>query len=130
MWPGRKERRLIGERTKAELAARKVQAAKLANPRNASATPAIGRQAHKADPDLFAANVLPIGGAIRAGGVTGLRGFASTRNSCSLRAARAGKWHVSNVSNVRGPIRADQCRVRSRREVGRRTSPPGSPPME
>jgi DNA invertase Pin-like site-specific DNA recombinase len=55
-----KERRLIGERTKSALAARKAQGARLGNPRNASEAAALGRQVQVADAHAFAANVLPI----------------------------------------------------------------------
>jgi DNA invertase Pin-like site-specific DNA recombinase len=54
-----KERRLIGERTKSALAARKAQGGRLGNPRNASEAAALGRKVQVADAVAFAANVLP-----------------------------------------------------------------------
>src|SRR5207237_9700289 len=54
-----KERRLIGERTRSALAARKAQGARLGNPRNASAAAASGRAVQVAEADQFAANVRP-----------------------------------------------------------------------
>jgi len=55
-----KERRLIGERTKSALAARKAQGARLGNPRNAREAAALGRQVQVADAEAFAANVLDL----------------------------------------------------------------------
>jgi DNA invertase Pin-like site-specific DNA recombinase len=48
-----KERRVIGERTKAALVARKAHGAKLGNPTNPEQAAAIGRQAQKAEADRF-----------------------------------------------------------------------------
>src|SRR6188508_771036 len=68
-----KERRLIAERTRSALAARKAQGLKLGNPRNASDATALGRQAQAANAARFAAQTLPIVNAIRAARVTDLR---------------------------------------------------------
>jgi DNA invertase Pin-like site-specific DNA recombinase len=95
-----KERRLIGERTRLALAARKAQGAKLGNPRNAGEAAAMGRQVQAADADTFAANIMPIVDAVRASGVADLRGLAKALNSRGVRTARGGRWHVSNVKNV------------------------------
>jgi DNA invertase Pin-like site-specific DNA recombinase len=95
-----KERRLISERTRSALTARKAQGAKLGNRTNASEALDRGRRALVADADAFAANVLPIIDALRASGVTDLRGLASALNSRGVRTARGGRWHVSNVKNV------------------------------
>ena len=95
-----KERRLISERTRAALAARKTQGAKLGNPRNASEAAALGRASQGLAADAFAANVLPILASMRDAGVTDLRGLAAALNSRGVRTARGGRWHVSNVKNV------------------------------
>ena len=95
-----KERRLISERTKAALAARKAQGARLGNRRNAPEAAALGRRSLTADADAFAANVLPIVKSLRGNGVTDLRGLAAALNSRGVRTARGGRWHVSNVRNV------------------------------
>ena len=95
-----KERRLIGERTRLALAARKAQGAKLGNPRNAGEAAALGRKRQADDAAAFAANTLPIIESLRASGVRDLRGLAAALNSRGVRTARGGRWHVSNVKNL------------------------------
>jgi DNA invertase Pin-like site-specific DNA recombinase len=55
-----KERRLISERTKAALAAKKASGAKLGNPRNIAAAGVCGRQIQIVAADQFASGVLPV----------------------------------------------------------------------
>jgi DNA invertase Pin-like site-specific DNA recombinase len=55
-----KERRLISERTRAALALRKAQGARLGNRSNARHAAALGRQAQAEETTRFAANVLPV----------------------------------------------------------------------
>ena len=95
-----KERRLISERTRSALAARKAQGAKLGNRSNASHAAAQGRKAQVENAALFAANTLPIIDAVRASGITDLRGIAAALNARGVRTARGGHWHVSNVKNL------------------------------
>jgi DNA invertase Pin-like site-specific DNA recombinase len=95
-----KERRLIGERTRSALAARKVQGAKLGNRRNPAEAAALGRKTQTRDANVFAANTLPVVEAIRATGVADLRGIAAALNARGIRTARGGRWHVSNVKNL------------------------------
>ena len=54
----------------------------------------------KAEAAAFAANVLPIIATLRASGVRDLRGLAAALNNRSVRTARGGRWHVSNVKNL------------------------------
>jgi hypothetical protein len=75
-----KERRLIGERTRSALAARKAQGARLGNLRNASEAAAAGRRVLSQDADAFAANVLPIIDSLRSAGIVDLRGLAAALN--------------------------------------------------
>jgi DNA invertase Pin-like site-specific DNA recombinase len=96
-----KERRLISERTRSALAARKAQGAQLGNRRNASQAAQIGRKAQTENATLFAANTLPVVEAIRQTAVTDLRGIAAALNARGVRTARGGQWHVSNVKNLR-----------------------------
>jgi DNA invertase Pin-like site-specific DNA recombinase len=101
-----KERRLIGERTRSALAARKAQGARLGNPTNAREAAAIGREVQSAEADAFVANAWPIVASIRAAGVIDLRGVASALNGRGVRTARGGRWHVSNVKNLLDRARA------------------------
>jgi len=95
-----KERRLISERTRAALAARKAQGAALGNRSNAAEAAALGGQVQTSEAEAFAANVLPIIEALRASGIRDLRGLASALNRRGVRTARGGRWHVSNVKNL------------------------------
>jgi DNA invertase Pin-like site-specific DNA recombinase len=60
-----KERRLISERTKAALAARKANGGQSGNPRNIAQAGELGRQIQVSTADEFAAKVLPAANAIR-----------------------------------------------------------------
>jgi len=91
---------VISERTRAALAARKAQGARLGNRSNPAEAAALGREVQTAEAESFAANVLPIIEALRASGVRDLRGLAAALNRRGVRTARGGCWHVSNVKNL------------------------------
>ena len=95
-----KERRLIGERTRAALAQRKAQGTPLGNRRNPKQAAAIGRQSQSAVADRFAIDVLPIIRAIKAAGAATLADVANALNTRGIRSARGGHWHVSAVRNL------------------------------
>jgi DNA invertase Pin-like site-specific DNA recombinase len=95
-----KERRLIAERTRSALAAKKAAGARLGNQRNGPEAAALGRKAQAENAKLFAANTLPIIDAIRERGVADLRSIAAALNARGVRTARGGRWHVSNVKNL------------------------------
>lgn len=95
-----KERRLISERTKSALAARKATGAKLGNPGDIGQAATKGRAVSIACANQFAAETLPIIMAIRKSGLTSLRGIAIALNNRGIRTARGGQWQVSNVRNV------------------------------
>ena len=95
-----KERRLISERTKAALAARKAQGAKLGNRRNPAEAAAAGHRALSEEADAFAANVLPIVNSLRASRRDRSPRLGSALNDRGVRTARGGRWHVSNVRNL------------------------------
>lgn len=95
-----KERNLIAGRTKAALAAKKAQGAKLGNPVNLAAAGAKGAQTQRAGADAFAANVLPIVRQIQGGGATTFRSIAAALNARGVRTARGGDWYDSTVRNL------------------------------
>ena len=95
-----KERHLIGDRTRAALAAKKAQGAILGNPSNLPAAQALGVSAIQAGADAFAANVLPVVRQIQAAGTTTTRAIAEALNARGIRTARGGMWHGSTVRNL------------------------------
>jgi DNA invertase Pin-like site-specific DNA recombinase len=95
-----KERRLISERTKAALTAKKAKGVRLGNPTNLAAAGTIGRQALASGADKFAANLLPLVQAIRSSGATTLDAITHALNERGVRSARGSRWHVSSVRNL------------------------------
>ena len=67
-----KERRLISERTKAALAAKKQRGEALGNPTNIAQAGQVGRRVQIADADRFATNLLPIVRSIQSAGPIGM----------------------------------------------------------
>ena len=72
----------------------------MGNPVNARQAAAAGRAVQVSEADRFAENVLPMIEAMRATGVTSLRGLACAMNARGIPTARGGRWQVSNVRNV------------------------------
>lgn len=95
-----KERKLISERTKAALAQKKAQGAKLGNRTNLAEARVKGAVANAEAAAAFAANVLPVIESIRATGVTSLRQIADTLNHRGIKTARSGRWHAQTVSLI------------------------------
>jgi len=95
-----KERRLISERTKAALAAKKASGAKLGNTRNIAIAGTSGRNAQIAAADQFAAGLLPVVLTIRNAGANTLEAISSALNDRGIRSARGAGWHASSVSNL------------------------------
>lgn len=95
-----KERRMISDRTKQALAARKAQGAKLGNRTNLGEASALGAAAGAANADRFAANVLPIVDSIKAAGISTLSGIADALNQRGVHTARGGQWHATSVKNL------------------------------
>jgi DNA invertase Pin-like site-specific DNA recombinase len=95
-----KERHLISDRTRAALAAKKAQGAKLGNRTNLAEASAKGTTANRAAADAFAANVLPVVRQIQASGATTLRAIADALNARGIRTARGGQWHAMTVQNL------------------------------
>jgi DNA invertase Pin-like site-specific DNA recombinase len=95
-----KERRLISERTKAALAAKKASGAKLGNPSNIAEAGVCGRQIQIAAADQFASGLLPVIEAIRRTGATTLEAITRTLNERGIRPARGTRWCASSVANL------------------------------
>src|SRR5690242_14171160 len=95
-----KERRLISERTKAALAAKKAAGASLGNPRNIVQAGELGRSIQAAAADDFVTALIPIIQAIRSTGATSLRAMTDALNQRGIRSARGGQWHISSVLNL------------------------------
>jgi DNA invertase Pin-like site-specific DNA recombinase len=103
-----KERRLISERTKAALAAKKSNGATLGNPRNISEAGQLGRSVQQSEADRHATNVIPVIRSILSHGPVGMVSIAEQLNQRGIRTARGGDWHVSSVANVLARAKACQ----------------------
>jgi DNA invertase Pin-like site-specific DNA recombinase len=95
-----KERRLIAERTKAALAAKRAAGVSLGNPHNLAHAGCLGRAALARAADEFASTLIPVVQAIRATGALTLASMAMELNRRGIRSARGGKWHRSSVANL------------------------------
>ena len=95
-----KERRLIAERTKAALAAKKAAGAKLGNPRNAAQAAEVGRTTQVRTADAFVASLLPVIHGIRSSAANTLEAVTQALNQRGIRSARGGRWYASSVANL------------------------------
>jgi DNA invertase Pin-like site-specific DNA recombinase len=95
-----KERRLIAERTKAALAAKKAAGARLGNPHNLAHAGKLGRAALIDAADEFATGLRPMVQAIRAAGAVTLASMAMELNQRGIKSARGGRWHRSSIQNL------------------------------
>src|SRR5215216_3310931 len=95
-----KERRLISERTKAALAARKANGGLLGNRRNIAEAGKLGRNVQRAVADEFTRNVLPVVTALRNAGAETLEAISCGLNRQGIRTARGKRWHASSVMNL------------------------------
>jgi DNA invertase Pin-like site-specific DNA recombinase len=94
------ERRVISERTKAALAAKKAQGVKLGNRTNLPEARAKATASTKATADAFALNVLPVIEQVKAQGVTSYNGIAAALNVRGVRTARGGTWQANTVRKI------------------------------
>ena len=85
-----KERRMISERTRAALAARKRRGARLGNRTNLAAARALGAARTAEAARRFADNAAPVIRQVQDSGVTSLRGIAAVLNARGARTAAAG----------------------------------------
>jgi DNA invertase Pin-like site-specific DNA recombinase len=95
-----KERRLISERTKAALAAKKAAGARLGNPRNVAQAGELGRGIQTIAADQFVAGLMPVIQAIRSTGLITLEAMTQALNQRGIRSARGGRWYASSVANL------------------------------
>ena len=100
------EREAISRRTKEALAVAKARGVRLGNPNGAEALRRAGkgavalRAAVVANAERHAMDLAPVLEALRATGITTLRGIAAELNARGMRTRRGGQWHVSNVGNL------------------------------
>ncbi len=102
-----KERRLISERTRAALQAKRVVGARLGNPINLVEAGSRGRAVQSSAADQFATDLLPQLAAIQRRGASSLTQIADALNERGVRSAKGGKWHRSAVRNLLA--RAKSC---------------------
>jgi DNA invertase Pin-like site-specific DNA recombinase len=95
-----KERSLIAERTKAALAAKRANGARLGNPTNLDHAGALGRATQVAAADEFVSGLLPVVVAIRQTGANTLEAMSQALNQRGIRTARGGQWRASSVANL------------------------------
>jgi DNA invertase Pin-like site-specific DNA recombinase len=95
-----KERRLISERTRAALQAKKAAGAKLGNRANLRAAGSLGRAVQVQSANQFAAGILPVVEAVRKSGAISLAEIADALNGRGIRSASGSKWHRSAVRNL------------------------------
>ncbi|KTS10263.1 hypothetical protein SB2_06865 [Methylobacterium radiotolerans] len=97
------EARMISERTRAALAAKRTRLAsegkRLGNPRPAASL-AKGMATRMAKADAGKAQIRKTIAAVQAGGVTTLRGIAAELNGRGVLSARGGQWSATQVSRV------------------------------
>jgi DNA invertase Pin-like site-specific DNA recombinase len=102
-----KERRMISERTRAALAARKRQGALLGNRTNLAEAGKLGAMRTQEEARRFAANVAPIIHQVRSSGVVSLRAVALALNARGVRTARGGRWAATQVGAVLARVKPE-----------------------
>src|SRR3982074_1754329 len=95
-----KERRMISERTKAALAAKKAAGAALGNPHNLIQAGSLGRAVLIERAEDLAYRLAPAVRLVRSEGATTLRSIAQALNRRGIRSPRGGTWHPSSVANL------------------------------
>jgi DNA invertase Pin-like site-specific DNA recombinase len=96
---GEKERKMIGARTKAALAAKKAQGVVLGNRTNLAEAQAKGQATNAAKAAAFVSKVVPTIRQLKEQGMT-LDQIAAELTSRSIRTFNGGAWHKSTVSRV------------------------------
>ena len=106
-----KERRLISERTKAALAAKKANGAQLGNPTNIQVAGSLGRSVQTAAADQFVAGLMPVIDAIRTTGATTLDAISRALNQRGIR--RAYSSRLGGPSVFAGDSRPSDASMRA-----------------
>lgn len=96
---GEKERKLIGQRTKAALAAKKAQGVVLGNRTNLSEAQAKGQATNAAKAEDFAAKMIPVINGLKAKSMT-LDQIAAYLNNEEVKTFNGGEWHKSTISRL------------------------------
>src|SRR4051794_36888475 len=91
-----KERRLIADRTRAALAAKKGQGALLGNRKNLGHAGQLGRDMQRADAAAFASKLRSLINVLQDTGLS-MVSIANELNTCGVTSARGGRWHPSSV---------------------------------
>jgi len=94
-----KERKLIGSRTKAALAALKAQGAQLGNRTNLAEAQAMGQATNAAKAATFASKMLPAIRLLQAQKMT-MAEIAAELNERGTKTALGGVWHQSTISRL------------------------------
>lgn len=94
-----KERRLISDRTKAALAARKARGG-AGNPTNIQEAREIGRASLIDAADEQARSLLPLLRTLRAEGAITIGAITRSLNERKIPTSRGATWHVSSVMNL------------------------------
>jgi DNA invertase Pin-like site-specific DNA recombinase len=95
-----KERKLISERTRAALAAKKAQGVRLGNCTNLEAARLSAAKSTKAAADAFAANIRPIIDQVQGAGASTYRAIAYALNARGVKTSRGRRWEAATVRNV------------------------------
>jgi DNA invertase Pin-like site-specific DNA recombinase len=96
---GEKERKLIGQRTKAALAAKKAQGVVLGNRTNLNEAQAKGQATNAVKAAAFAAKVIPIINELKAKSMT-LDQIAAELTNRGIKTLNDREWHKSTVSRL------------------------------
>lgn len=106
-----KERAMIGERTRAALAAAKLRGTVLGNRKNLNEAQALGRASQQRRANDNAKNLLPVIAQIRAAGATTLRDVATMLTARGIKTARGGDWTAAAVQRVERRVGSGRHRL-------------------